>query len=437
MSSGRTVGRPAAPQTDEATAGTGLVVRPFRGVRYSPAAVDLAAVTTPPYDVIDDAEARRLESREPHNMVRLVLPETGAPSVEARYARAATLLRQWLDSGVLVRDETPTLYVYEERGDDRVQRGLLGGIGLRAPHDRVILPHEDVHPVPVADRLAQMRATGANLEPIYLLAQGMGAATEVIADVVAHDRPLASTGDRTDAAYRLWGVSDPDRLRVVADALRRRQVLIADGHHRYAAYRRLQAHHRDAGHGAGAWDFGLALVVDTEAYPPTLQPIHRVLDRRTPADVLAALPASFAVHDAGTGLDAALDALRAAAGGSTDHHLVIAGDGAYRLLSLPRAAVDGVLPRERSAAWRALDVTAVHRALIDEVLRVPDDDQVFVHGAAAAVRLATERHGTALLLRPPSVADVFAVAAADERMPRKSTSFGPKPRGGVALRLLD
>lgn len=437
MSSGRTVGHPEAPLTDDATADSGLVLRPFRGVRYSPEAVDLAAVTTPPYDVIDDAEARRLEDLEPHNMVRLVLPEPGATSAEARYARAAVLLRRWLGSGVLVRDEAPSLYIYEEQGDGRVQRGLLGGIGLRAPHDRVILPHEDVHPVPVSDRLAQMRATGANLEPIYLLAQGTGAATEVVSDVVARERPLASTGERSGAAYRLWGVTDPERLRVIADALRRRQVLIADGHHRYAAYRRLQAHHRDAGHGAGAWDFGLALVVDTDAYPPTLQPIHRVLTHRTPAEILAALPAGWAVRDVAADLDAALDALRAAAQGSADHHLVVAGDGAFRLVSLPRAAVDAASPRDRSAAWRALDVTAVHRALIDDVLRVPDDDQVFVHGAAAAERLASTRGGTALLLRPPSVDDVFAVAAADERMPRKSTSFGPKPRGGLALRLLD
>ena len=42
-----------------------------------------------------------------------------------------------------------------------------------------------------------------------------------------------------------------------------------------------------------------------------------------------------------------------------------------------------------------------------------------------------------MLLKPVELGDVLAVAASGERMPRKSTSFGPKPRTGLVLRLLD
>ncbi|MGZ6764642.1 MAG: hypothetical protein ACXVEH_14755, partial [Nocardioides sp.] len=54
-----------------------------------------------------------------------------------------------------------------------------------------------------------------------------------------------------------------------------------------------------------------------------------------------------------------------------------------------------------------------------------------VHAAIAA---AEASGGTAVLLNPTPVEDVMAVAAAGERMPRKSTLFTPKPRTGLVLR---
>ena len=41
----------------------------FAGIRY--ATDDLAAVTAPPYDVIDDAERSLLEARHPDNVVHI------------------------------------------------------------------------------------------------------------------------------------------------------------------------------------------------------------------------------------------------------------------------------------------------------------------------------------------------------------------------------
>ena len=200
-----------------------------------------------------------------------------------------------------------------------LQRGLIGGLGLRPPEDRVILPHEDVMPGPVTGRRELMEATQANLEPIFLLYDGgrpPGAATQVVEAVAAGGPPLAEALTEDGLRHRLWAVTDPAQLAAVAADLAPRQALIADGHHRYAAYRQLQARRRDAGCGAGPWDYGLALLVDSAAYPPRIGAIHRVLPGLTPDKAVDLAKGAFCVTPQPGGsrdLAAALAALDQAA----------------------------------------------------------------------------------------------------------------------------
>ncbi|MGH8894481.1 MAG: DUF1015 domain-containing protein, partial [Actinomycetes bacterium] len=255
----------------------GLVVRPFAGLRYDAARVsDLAAVTCPPYDVIDPDGAAHLEELDPHNVVRLILPRAAGTERGDRYAQARAALDGWTAEGVLRRDPEPALYVYEQSGDGLLQRGLLAAVALRDPADRVVLPHEDVMPGPVADRLDLMRATSANLEPILLVYDGGGDTTAVI-DEVSAGAPLVETLAEDGLVQRLWAVTDPSLQERVARDLDPRQALIADGHHRYATYRRLQQEHRAAGDGPGGWDLGLAMLVDSRRHPLHVRAIHRVV----------------------------------------------------------------------------------------------------------------------------------------------------------------
>src|SRR5919206_1736157 len=92
---------------------TGLDLAPFRGLRYDPDRVgSLAAVTSPPYDVVVRPDGLlHLESADPHNIVRLILPQAASPA--ARNEQAADTLRRWLDEGILTADPEPGLYVYQ------------------------------------------------------------------------------------------------------------------------------------------------------------------------------------------------------------------------------------------------------------------------------------------------------------------------------------
>lgn len=428
----------AKPDPEPATSRSGeLVVAPFRGVRFSPAAVpDLAAVTSPPYDVVDDEEARRLEALHPYNVVRLILPRNDRDGPRARYAAAAATLSTWLDEGIVVRDRDAALYVYEQDTSRTRQRGLLAAVGLIDAGAGVVLPHEEVMPGPVADRLELMRTTGANLEPILLVYDGGGAAAQLI-DAAAETHPLVDATTPDGVRHRLWAITAADDLDAIAADLAPRQALIADGHHRYATYLRFRAEQHDAGAGPGPWDFGLALLVDHRSYPLELQAIARVVEGLPLDQAVATACQVFACRSSGASVDEGLRALGSADGRCP---LLLTDGSTWTLISDPAPTlVTAALAGEQPVRSPPLDATVLHALLLERVWRVPDESGRirYVHGTEAALRTAMRSEGTAVFMRPVDVSDVVAVAASGHRMPRKSTSFGPKPRTGFVLRMLD
>ncbi|MFB7599192.1 DUF1015 domain-containing protein [Streptomyces sp. NPDC056160] len=422
-----------------ATPRRGLDLTPFRGLRYDPDRVgSLAAVTSPPYDVVVRPDGlHHLQSADPHNIVRLILPQAGTPT--ARNEQAADTLRRWLSEGVLTADPQPGLYVYEQRhADGMLQRGLIGALRVSDPAEGVVLPHEDVMPHVVADRAALMRATSANLEPLLLTYRGNGstAATTVVVERVAEQPPLLSTTTEDGFSHRLWAVTDPADLAGVREDLSGHQALIADGHHRWATYRRLRTEHPSP----SAWDYGLVLLVDTARYPLRVRAIHRLLHGLPVADALSALAGLFRVRRLdGSALPEALEVLADAA--CAGNAFLLAGDGSFHLVDRPDPGLLArTVPADRPAAWRTLDATVLHASLLKHVWHIPEDDPTriaYIHDTAATVAKAERDGGTAVLLHPVREDLVRELARQGVTMPRKSTSFGPKPASGLVLRALD
>jgi uncharacterized protein (DUF1015 family) len=417
-----------------ATAG-GLTLAPFRGVRFDLDRIrDIARVTAPPYDVIEPEDREALETADPHNIVRLILPRSTAGDPEQRYRKAAQTLQIWLAERILVTDTRPALYVYEQDAGARLQRGLIGALGLRDPKEGIVLPHEEVLPGPVADRLGLMRAAGANLEPILLRYDGGGEAADAV-DEATEGPPLVATTTVDGAVHRLWRVTDERALRMIASVLAGRQALIADGHHRYATYLQLQAEHHAAGHGPGPWDFGLALLVDAARYPLELHAIHRVI-----AGLPAARAAELATaHAAVEELSAVehVDVALARLADVTGPAFLLEGAGRRWLVSnIDAELMDQAVPKDRPEIWRQLDATVLDHLFIPHIWAVADPPVSVSHHhiAPPALRLAEMSGGTAVLMRPVDVTTVLELARQGVRMPRKSTSFGPKPRSGFVLR---
>ena len=211
---------------------------PFLGIRYDPVRVgDLSRVLAPPYDVIGEAERAALEARHPQNVVRIELPRGEG---DARYAEAARLLGDWMAEGVLRADPKPAFYVYEQQftlpqaaGRIYTRRGFFAAVRLEPFERRVILPHEKTLAGPKEDRLKLMRATRTQISPIFgLFRDADGGAREIIDGATAASAALdATTAD--GVRHRLWRLGDPAAIAGLVRLLADKQILIADGHHRY------------------------------------------------------------------------------------------------------------------------------------------------------------------------------------------------------------
>jgi uncharacterized protein (DUF1015 family) len=414
---------PDAARTDTAQ---GLSLEPFRAVRPRVSDERLGSLLSPPYDVIDPGARATLLAADPANAVRVVLPDP----TEDGYAEAARTLESWLQDGTYGVDDAAALYVYEMRDSaGAATRGLLGAVELRDPADGVILPHENTMAGPVADRLAVMTATDADLEPIYLVYDGGGAASQLVRDMDAQ-QPAAQATTPDGLTHRLWVVTDPAAHRAVRDDLTGRHALIADGHHRYATYRERQRRDRERG-GPGPWDRGLALLVDTSEYGPQVHAIHRVVPSLALADAVTRLAGRAAVAD--TAADPDLRSLS-----TVDGFAVVITDGSGWVVVTDPAGTLAGSGAGGGDSLAALDVTVVHRGLVERAWGLPDtvDTVGYAHSVEEALAAAAEQRGVAILLRPTPVAAVAAVAAAGARMPRKSTLFTPKPASGLVLRRL-
>ena len=409
----------------------GLILAPFRALRYDEARVPLEQVLAPPYDVIDEPLRAELEARDSRNVVRLTLPRDG--DGETGYERAARALAGWRADGTLRADEQAALYVYEEQAEGHVQRGLLGALGLSPAEDGIVLPHENTMAGPVADRLALMGAVEGDLEPIFLVYDGGGAASRLVA-TADQESPIVDVTTPDGIRHRLWSVTDQATLADVAADLHSRRAVIADGHHRYATFLRYQAEQVQAGRASGPWDLGLAFLVDGSAFGPQVHAIHRVVPGLTAKDAADRAAAGFRVQPVGS-LDDALELLRKA--GVDGHAFVVTdGDSSWLLSEPDQGQLSAALPADRSEAWRSLDVTVAHLYLIRVLWELEDREDIvdFRHDVTAAVEAARAGGGCAVLLNPTPVGDVAAVAAAGDRMPRKSTLFVPKPATGLVIR---
>jgi uncharacterized protein (DUF1015 family) len=428
-----------------------LVLAPFRGVRYAQDRVSgLAEVTSPPYDVIAADIENQLIASDPHNIVRIILPRHPEGQPGSPYEDAAADLSAWMSHGILLPDPEPAIYVYEQVSVDAegqpeptgvLQRGLIGAVNLLPPSAGIIQPHENVSPGVVAGRRQLMEATQANLEPVFLLYEGgNGAATALVDRVASSQEPLMEARTRDGLRHRLWAITAAGELAAIAADLAPRSALIADGHHRYAAYQQLRERQVARGAGAGPWDSGLALLVDSAAYPPRLGAIHRVIEGLMPEAAVRLAASAFRVDELPGGtadVPAALAALADAADLGVAF-LLAGGERAYLLSSPDPALVRSAVADQPPELWQHMPAAVLQDLLFARIWGIEDDARSVraIHDAASAIEAAdTEPGGTAVICSPMSADQVYQVAGLGRRVPRKSTSFGPKPRTGLVMRL--
>lgn len=389
---------------------------PFPGLRYNTAVVALGDVVAPPYDVVNPTRRAQLAESCTYCVVHIDMPDDTRG--DAGYDEAADLWQRWRRDAVLIAD-APSLYVYRMDYDDEAGRaahtvGVIGALALSPAHEGHVLPHEHTTPKAKTDRLQLIRATRANLSPIWGLSTAKGLSELLLPATI--DSPTGEWRATDGTRHRLWQLTDPAALAAVSAAVDSAPVLIADGHHRYETSLTYQAERRAGGDAHGAFDRVMALVVELSADQLHVQPIHRLVAGLPHAfDLPAALASHFDVSSTDIALDALPDAMLRA--GS----LALLWNGRHFLLAPKPDAMRGVRDLDSSRLDAALAALPAHQLSYQHGLR---------HVAAA---LADGRADAAVLLRPVPLDQIEAIAHGGERMPPKSTYFHPKPSTGAVF----
>ena len=406
-----------------------MEIRPLRGYRYTGDTTrDISTVVAPPYDQISPETQDRLYALNLHNIVRVTYPKD-APG---KYGQAREVLDAWLAEGVWRRDERPAIYPYDQSYTDAGQSVTRTGfVALGEVSDyrrRVVLPHERTHAGPKRDRMDLLEATAADIGLLFMLASDPDG--ELRRATAPAGEPIAEARDLKGERHRLWRVTDATAIARVQALMAPRQVIIADGHHRYETAVAYAGHHPEATHKLMAF-FAL------EAPGLTILPNHRLVHSVQGFDF------DDLMHVATRWFD--VTPLTDPLGAPLENRTigVVSGSDAA-LLRLKPAEFDRIKwPERTSRAWRGLAVSILHEGLLRPLLGITDaklDAKTHVDytaDRAEAVRLAREgKCQAAFLIAPTTPAELQAIVRGGELLPQKSTHFYPKLLDGLVFHRL-
>jgi len=416
-----------APLDAQAHLDYGLVVatvRPFRA--YRPPQAIAAAVASPPYDVINTAEARALAEGNPHSFLHVTRPEIDLPEgidehADEVYARGAENLTALIANGSLAQDPDPHLYLYAQKMGDHLQIGVVGCAAVDEYEREVIKKHEKTRPDKEDDRTRHIEELAAHDEPVFLTYRADPEIDRLVAEATAAP-PIYDFTTRDGVQHRLWVLG-----REATAALEERfeavpTLYVADGHHRSAAAAR--AHRKLRGDGR-EHDVFLAVVFPHDQMK--IMPYNRVvrdLEGRGAEALLAALRERVDLEPAASGDAAAPRGPRSFG--------VYLGGRWYTARVRP-----GTYDEADPVA--SLDCSICQDQILGPIFGVQDprrDKHVDFVGGIRGIpelerRVDSGEMTVALHLYPTQIGELFAVSDASLLMPPKSTWFEPKLRSGL------
>jgi len=413
------------------------VIKPFKAVRYNNAIVkDVSSVVAPPYDVISQKLQDELYRKDEHNFVKIELNriEPSDNENDNRYTRSRGLFESWVKNRVLINDDKDAVYIYAlkySKGAKTVEQvGFIGLMGLELKSGNKVLPHENTLAAPKEDRLKLTRALGANLSPIFVLYEDRAhRLTRILKKFMSANLPLIDI-ESDGVRHRLWKLEEKNSIKKIVDSMARKDIFIADGHHRYEVSRMYCKETQ------GAANYMMVYFVEMDERMLTVLPAHRIIKDiggLNKEEILKKLERFFYVKKA-----PALKALLTRMSASSKEHVfgMYLGKDDYRLLRLKNVKDSDKAIKDKPAAWKRLGVSILHHFIIQRVLGIRDDDDniEFLKSAEDSVNAVDSlKFKLAFFLNPTKVSEVKRIARLGERMPRKATYFYPKPLSGLVI----
>ena len=420
-------------------------IKPFRGMRYNTfLAGKIGELCCPPYDIISEEERLGYIAENEYNVIRLELPKEGGDV----YKTAGEVLDMWRNTGVLVHEIKPAVYIYEEEFNAYNKRSSVKGIIVRVKVEEfskgVILPHEFTLSKAKADRFNLMKATNCNFSQIYALYMDEEHTTLKTIDRLSDRKPDQKFTDNDHVTHKLWIITDEKVIEKLVNDFADRKLYIADGHHRYETALNYRNYCRENGISkeGDPQDYQMMYLVDMQHPGLVVFPTHRMVRDLE----------SFDKDEVLKGCEEYFDITKFTSVGNINSELskqykqgkkafgFYCGKGEWYLLVLKDIEVMADVLPDLSEASQQLDVSVLHSLILEKTMGIDKENMANQINLTytkffeeAIMKVDKGEFQCSFILNPTRVTEIRDVAAAGEKMPQKSTYFYPKMITGMVM----
>ena len=407
-------------------------ILPLRAWRYNPQQFEsIDELSSPLFDVVSEKQ-RRMLYKNPYNSIHISVPEGDNPA-----QHAARLLDEWKQNGVILQDKLPAIYVYYQyftfSGSDKeyCRKGFICNIKAYDWSDRVILRHENTIPRSVDDRLELLDKTQLNVSPTHGLYTDPHFELEQYMDESMRN-PVYESEDYQGVRDVLSIIHDAKAIRRFLEVLQDKQVILADGHHRYEGslrYRLRRMEENPQHTGRESYNYHMMYLTNTESDDLRILPTHRLvagLKDFEEESLLKKLEPYFMIKQ----LDNPYDVNTIILGKKWAFGLLLK-DNTYKIRLKPE--VYEQLNWKMAEEVKRLDLTVLHFFVMEKVLGIKGKDQSRSESisfernfANCLAKVLKDEAQFALIIKDISMDDVKRVCYSGFTMPQKSTYFYPK-----------
>ncbi|MDR0800294.1 MAG: DUF1015 domain-containing protein [Endomicrobium sp.] len=394
-------------------------IKSFRGIRYSKEII--TNFICPPYDVISADEKVRLQKLSPFNIVNVELPDS--QDKRNKYQNAAKLLQSWQNEHILKRDKAPALYFYEQIFEDNgITMTRRGFFALLKLDSSLVRFHEKTLAQPSIDRLSLLKATKANISPIFGLFDDENRTVVDMFKKITIRTLSATAKDKDGTFHKLWVVTDENIIKILEEYLSTRKVFIADGHYRYeAAWNYLQEKkEKDKNYSQSKeYNYVLTYLCPMDDAGISIWPTHRIVEATE--DLESNIEKYFDAHLAKNFQEFSK---------KETQPMIIFKDNKYRVLTIKKEAFLKRAMPGKCRAYRNLAISALHHILLP---KVNASKFTYVKDERDAILLAKRTGRVAIIVPATPIESLKAISLNNEVMPQKSTYFYPKLASGMVI----
>lgn len=423
-------------------------IKGYKGLRFNcEKAGKIEELVCPPYDIISDQQREEYIKTNPHNIIRLELPKG-----DDKYNKAAEILKDWLEKGILVKEDKPAIYIYEEEftayGERKAIKGIICRVKLEEFSKGIILPHEFTLSKAKEDRLSLMKATNCNFSQIYSLYMDGGKNTLGKIDSLSKSEPDIQLQDNDNVTHRMWIIKDEKAIADICSDFTDRKLYIADGHHRYETALNYRNYLREQGLAkeGDACDYQMMMLVDMEHPGLVVFPTHRLvrnLDSFNAERVIDGCKEYFDVTEH-SDINTIESTLMELYNQGKKAYAFYCGGSSYKLLVLRDTNIIKKLLPNASTATQQLDVTILHTLILEKIFGIDAENMAkqinLTYTKIFDEAISSVQQGNsqcAFILNPTRVSEIREVASNGEKMPQKSTYFYPKMITGLVMNQLE